>query len=303
MEWVVLSVEKHEFFLSIPKTKRDYICKEKKKCREHEVYYKIKGKRKLPPDLLNAIEENIYFNKEPFTFVKNLSPIIPSNLEYLICCYETYQLSNLVFPPLFIKKTLELNNNVNVFSVTDSGSISPLIAIEWSIMTNCDTIIVCLEDIYSKEESYVKDGYNRADSLALFNVTKNKNPLQIIEVGHYNRHQSAYKFPDYKNAIDTLIMLTNEILCRNGLEKENTLIIPQVFSKNFINKVIKEYPHVYFHSLNKNFATSDPFYSLEEVIVNPNIYFNNIILLFIDSHGSIGYLLLRYHKVEGRDWP
>lgn len=291
----MLFVERANLFISVPRTYRVYVTNHEVSFNQHEIYSEIErsyGYSNYRTKLVKNRER--YFMNEPFTYINQVITGISSREpECLICCYDSYQLSDRTTPPLYVKKFLNYKKTV-AFSITDQGAISPLSALDWLKLIHCKYgLILCMEQIYSHKEGLKKGCYDKADALSLIEVTNEQGDYQVYGYGYITLGKKSLINNISKRLAENSSTLINALLDKNSIHVEDTIILAHNFSGTYQNELKKKYNIYSRDDIAFNLATADPFYSLEDVSNANNLFPPYIVLTFVDSRGSVGCLLLK----------
>ncbi|TYS60624.1 hypothetical protein FZD47_20670 [Bacillus infantis] len=236
--------------------------------------------------------KDLHFDREPCTvlndFKNQLSLFKP---DYLISCYNHYPVTKKLSVALYFQKIMEYKD-AQVFSIADFGAISPILAIEWSNISDSEVLLVCLEQISSPYDPLPR--YPFADAIAAFRITRRHSPLQILAYDYRNiplYSDDSVQLHDWKLAEES-IKMNNEILSELNISLNNVTTIIQSYSKDYTIRMKQENENLVFNSIKKNLSTADVFYSLETFLQTDTINTEYVLLNFVDFRGKIGCLVM-----------
>lgn len=299
------SVKKNNhIYLSISKTVEDYGYFQKKNDIGFEIYTNINREYRLTSSE-NISREKLFFSQDPCEYVSELgveATIGQRKFEYIVCCYETYQMTDLtkIDPvPLFIRKQLKLNESL-AFSICDFGSLSPLKAIEWAQMTKKNVLLVCLEQVMSPAERSLAEHFPKADACALAAVGPNDGDFLLTATKYKRLSPKQNNELTICNSFDHFLAqeackLIDSFLDFHHIHPHEVSIIPHSISSSYIDQFKSYYPHVLTKEKKYNLSTADPFYTLSERIAQRGPLQKNILLNYADQRG-VGLILLSNHK-------
>lgn len=250
--------------------------------------YRMLEQRPVASSYFLRHNEPIYFRDVPGSFVTQVSRRLVSEPDYLICCYKTYQMTSIP-TALYIKKALSYKET-KTFSITDMGSLSPMIALEWSRITKSRVQIVCLEQIYSEYREKDEKHNQESDALAMFLVGDQPDKYQLISYEHQWLKKSNFcPVENIAAATRTLIDTHLNIL---RISKDDVTVVPQMRSAGYIKFLQNSYPNIYTRSSHNNLSTADPFYSLADDHVEKLFYTPYYVLTFAEDT-ALGIVVLR----------
>ncbi|GAA4726443.1 hypothetical protein [Brevibacillus fulvus] len=294
------SVARDSLYLSMPVTHRQYVAERSLNSYEYKLYQHIRTLYGFDPGNHEPSLAPVFFHDEPCLLAEALyeKTQFSTKVDYLLCCYKTYQLTKKVSAPLAILKSLGLKN-VQAFALHNIGVLSPLMAIEWTLATDSTALVVCLEQIYDYQESQTA-GYPKADALAMFQLSSAPGPLEIC--GYDWTLFPGLPGEDDERQLSALTcQLIEQQLQQSRLDRKEITIIAHLHSDAFLYALQRQFPHVYVRADRYNLLTADPFYSLEEYYGQEKKDKEYILLTFADQAAGVGCILLRDCAVERRE--
>ncbi|UFJ42419.1 hypothetical protein LOK74_08010 [Brevibacillus humidisoli] len=291
-------VEKDKLFLSHPAVCREYTDHRQLDGIAYECYKQLRqrytaGEQQVPSELDT---ERLFFPDEPCRLAATLIRSKPDREpDYLICCYDSYQLTNYISPALYIQHALGFYRSES-FSVADMGVFAPLLALEWVRATRSEALMVCMEQVYDRIESWEGRRYPRADALAMLSVSTRQGAYQVIcyeqqLVDPAGRGEDGSI--DDKTLARAACQLIDTELVRLQLPIRDVTVVVPGYSERYEQAFSRRYPHVYRRSDRRNLATADGFYSLEAISGTASAANPYVLLSLADPRGSVGMLLLR----------
>ncbi|MGA5691443.1 hypothetical protein [Cytobacillus pseudoceanisediminis] len=237
----------------------------------------------------------LFFSNYPITFAEGLykaqkEKVYP--IEMVISCYDSYQLSELPTPPLYLKKALDLET-AQAFSIGNQGSLSLITSLHLFNIYKKTGILSCLEQINSiYEQNPIKNMYEKREAISLIQVSEMKLPLKVRKY----RLEHVSELNQTLNDLAAIsIKQIHSILLQMGMDQEEIMIIPHCFSKDFEERFTSNFQNVYVRSEKYNLSTCDPFYSLKEYLEQKSDL-RYIFLNIIDPLG-VGCILLEANNI------
>lgn len=299
-------VEKDNLFLSLPAVFRAYTDERRLSGVTYETYQQLRvcygmGEPLTSPRRYN---EPLFFPEEPFRLAASVANSIRSaQPDYLICCYDSYPMTNFVSAALYIQFTLGWKRTES-FSIADMGIFAPLLALEWVRATRGEALLVCMEQVYDWIESCEGSRYPRADALAVLSVSVGRRgPWQVVAyeqrwVELEDSGGDPYR-ADSRLAVAACTLI-DELLRSMQLPAQQVTVVVPGFSDCLTEAIRKRYPDVYQRRDRRNLATADCFYSWDELTTGQKTSKPYILFSLVDSRGSVGLLLLRETRPEPR---
>lgn len=280
-----------DIYLSLPRSYNSYTSTRNISSKEHQVYKEVLKNFGFS-DLYQPIPhlEEPFFSDEPSVYIKDLYTAQTGlEPEYLINCYHAYQLTDRINPALYIKKSLNLKKT-KAFSITNQGILSPYSAIQWTILNKCDSVITCLEYMYSYAESCEKDFYDKCDAATVFKVSFQKNLFKICNL--YNKYIDglSQEINPITRMVEETVNMINHICYTIPIDQ--LLVIPHSINNGYKKYIQEMFPYTYCRDDERNLMTADPFYSIEEAYYSKKLRTFNI-LISIDKCGQLGCILLK----------
>lgn len=274
----------------------DYTTSQNKKTISHEMYTKIFRDYDLP----YRERPSFSLKKEPLDYLSksNVESMIDINqIDSIICCYETYQMSDItkISPaPLRIKE--EIGANSLAFSIGDKGALSPLHALEWAQLVGKSVLLICLEHQIIEPKQFSNGLFPKRDACALSCFNYEQGDFEVL----YYDYKSVYhdKNRDIEKVLakelSTLVEYSLQLI---GLNLQEVCIIPQMVGSEFLTQMHKRFKNVIYKDGKVNLSTADSLYSLTEGILNNQCQFPYITLCFADTRG-VGFILLSNAKYQ-----
>ncbi|WP_128895432.1 hypothetical protein [Longirhabdus pacifica] len=256
------------------------------------------------PSDSTATAAPLYFPHEPCEHIPSLHSKMKqaqasiASPHYLICCYAAYPLTDKLNALLYMHKQMK-SHKTTPLSFSDSGNLSPLIALHFAEKVQQNIWMICMEQITTTEPSYFPQAYPKADALSLLQFTPNVGDGAAWQVLYYGLEQWDHTtLCEIRNEPSTLFTHTSsfitDMLAKGNLEKQQVTIIPQTLSPVFTSDLTSLYPHVYTTSASINRGTADPLYHLATLPLPDLPTDSNILLLlFVDEHFGVGGMMLR----------
>ncbi|MBU8772060.1 hypothetical protein [Cytobacillus oceanisediminis] len=277
-------VEKDNMFITVPVSYRDYVEHREIKGPIFENYMML---LEDTPNKLNlkVENENLFFENSPRSYISSIFRW-PDNIkepEYLICCYKTYQMHS-TSTALYIKKALSLKSP-QAFSISDLGSLSPIIALEWARINKADALLVCLEQIYNMEISKSADGFPLADGASVIAI-RSEGDFRILS------YEQIWIKESKTHGVQETYNLIENHLSYMGIMPEEIMIIPQALSEIYQTGIKEKFPNVFTRKDKRNLSTADPFYSLEDICITNFKKKSYYALTFIEQ-SKVGVIILK----------
>ncbi|MBO8162740.1 MAG: hypothetical protein H0Z34_03345 [Brevibacillus sp.] len=216
---------------------------------------------------------------------------LPHPPDYLICCYDSYQLTNHISAAMYVQYSLGLKQTQS-FAIADMGALSPLLALEWVRLTRSEAMLVCMEQVYDRMESWEGTRFPRADALAMLSVSSRQGTYRVIAY-----EQQEVSFHPWEPAADERLAAASCQLIDNqlvdlSLDPDDVTVVVHSYSDLYLRLVSHHYPHVCCRADRRNLGTADCFYTLHELAGEET---KRPFLLFVlaDRRGGVGLLLVR----------
>jgi hypothetical protein len=287
--------------LSLPVAYKTYVQSREHHCAESRVYDKIAEHYNLEAwrDNQETAHAFVQFPHEPCECIAELLAKFqryPSPL-YFICCYAAYPLSNKINAALYMHKEMGLSRSQPV-SFSDTGSLSPLVALQWAEAVQADVWMACIEQIakYHTPMHAHPSAFPKADALTLTRLSPNEGDWQIISYGMEQFDDVSHRLLKQGGALTHKVRhLIDDVLETARVAHEEALIVPQTLDPLFLNDMKAAYPMVYLKIPAVNLCTADAFYALADLHEQGHKA-SYVLLNFTDPAHGMGCILLRREK-------
>lgn|GEM_PF-4043410 len=205
------------------------------------------------------------------------------DLEYILVCYDSYPLMDKLYPPLFVRNSLQAKKSL-AFSFSNQGGLSPITAIHYGNIQKKNLLLVCMEQLWDYEEPKA-ERITRSDALSVVHLHPTMGSLEILYYGIMLNESSSISIRSIFSAIE-------KIMLKAGISTDSLTIIPRSFSDHYTEAIRRKYPDVYMHQDQKDYSTADLFYSLSDYMKYSKKRKPYILLVFLDDIGT-GCLIMR----------
>ncbi|RAL21419.1 hypothetical protein [Thermoflavimicrobium daqui] len=234
-------------------------------------------------------------------------PSFQLQIDGLIYCHETLELSPSLIPSLKLRKRMKWKKSLPL-TLGQMGSLSCIngltLANQMIQSQAVETLwLLCIADRVSFPfHRHQWSGYPKGDGITCLSVSRKQGGYALLDsqfhLGSIQPDIQTWSFAEYEQAVHRLIDHVKELWKRyKDHDQPIDLIIPQMIHEEFISQLVQQLEANVFLRTNWpqiNLLGSDPWYSLSEAEKSGQVKEGQMILLIFGSVDyGIGSLLLK----------
>lgn len=182
--------------------------------------------------------------------------------EYLVCCYDSYPLTDKINAALYMQKLLHLNESLT-FSIADVGSLSPVMAIHWAASTHAVVWMVCMEQLGLHELEYVPSGeFPMADAIAACRISPEQGDWRVVGYACMQPDQTEPRVSGSvlgRRTVDFVL----DVLHRLDIPVEECALLTQAVSEQYVCELEANMDYVITGIEEVNLGTAGSLYALD----------------------------------------
>ncbi len=241
-------------------------------------------------------EGQALFAAEPCEYVKEIAGTLKRDPApaYFISCYASHPLTEKNNTTLYMLKELQLAGT-QPLAFSDTGWISPLVALHWADAMQEDSWFVCMEQLsgYHDPALAVPAAYPLGEALAIGRISpiEGKWSIRCYALEQFSEVVGS----DTDSLVERAVRMAEDVLHAVQLNPADVTILPHMVDAAFISGVQSAFPNTMTKRQPMNQGTADLWYTLDELVQTGDRY-PHILLLFADPLHGIGCIQL--HKEE-----
>lgn len=182
--------------------------------------------------------------------------------EYLVCCYDSYPLTDKINAALYMQKLLHLNESLT-FSIADVGSLSPVMAIHWAASTSAAVWMVCMEQLGLHGLEYVPSGeFPMADAIAACRISPEQGDWRVVGYACMQPDQVEPRVSGSVLARRTVDFVL-DVLHRLDIPMEECALLTQAVSEQYVRELEARMDYVITGTEEVNLSTAGSLYALD----------------------------------------
>ncbi|MCM3272185.1 hypothetical protein [Paenibacillus elgii] len=207
--------------------------------------------------------QSVFFDREPCEYAPELFARISAREQpdYLVCCYESYPLTDKINAALSMQKALQLNSALT-FSIADAGPLGSIMAVDWAEVVRRCVWVACLEQAADPQEPDFASVYTRADAIAAFQLSPHAGELRVAAYGIAQRDELPSGGLTVSELAEDACGLIDDTLRTCGVDAAETTILTQAVAPGYVDRMRQRYERVLCEPDNRNLATAAPYYGL-----------------------------------------
>lgn len=207
--------------------------------------------------------QSVFFDREPCEYAPELFARISAREQpdYLVCCYESYPLTDKINAALSMQKALQLNSALT-FSIADAGPLGSIMAVDWAEAVRRCVWVACLEQAADPQEPDFASAYIRADAIAAFQLSPHAGELQVAAYGIAQRDELPSGGLSVSELAEDACELMDDTLRMCGIDAAETTILTQAVAPGYVDRLRQRYERVLCEPDYRNLATAAPYYGL-----------------------------------------